>query len=154
MLHHQIFKHNIIKNKNYPMIIPPSPNITPTTINLPSMNLSQDFLQMTSFLRPFRHHTTGHNNIYMVSDTVQPSAQHQEPMLSILLNSNLIKGISLWWFRHLNLLIWKNHAWMRDEIKPSNVFLFRLIALQCTVTQLLRSQRMIKMVLKAVGEIH
>jgi hypothetical protein len=121
MLHHQIFKHNIIKNKNYPMITtniiknksaPATPNITPTAINLPSMNLSQDFLQMNPFRIPLRHNTTGHNNIYMVFDMAQPSTQIQEPMLSILLINNLIKGLPLWWSRDLNILHWKNHAWM------------------------------------------
>jgi len=39
----------------------------------------------------------------------QPFAQIQEYMLSILLISNLIKGLLLWWSRDMNILKWKNH---------------------------------------------
>jgi len=71
-------------------------NITPTTINLSSINLSQDSFQMNPCLRPLRHHTIGHENIDMVFDTAQPSDHIQVALLSILLNNNLIKSLLLW----------------------------------------------------------
>jgi len=48
---------------------------SPTTVNLPIMHLFQYLLQMLSFLRPSRNHTTGHHNIDMVSDAAHPSAK-------------------------------------------------------------------------------
>jgi hypothetical protein len=83
---------NIIKNKSTTA----TPNITPTTINLPSMNLSQDFLQMNSLLRPLLNHTTEHHKTYMVSDAGQFTGQLQVPLISILLNNNnIIKSLPL-----------------------------------------------------------
>ena len=43
-----------------------------TTVNLPIMHLFQDLLQMMSFIRPSRNHTTGHHSIDMVSDAAHP----------------------------------------------------------------------------------
>jgi len=48
---------------------------SPTTVNLPIMHLFQYLLQMLSFLRPSRNHTTGHHNINMVSDVAHPPAK-------------------------------------------------------------------------------
>ena len=48
---------------------------SPTTVNIPIMHLFQRILQMMSFLSPFRHQTTSHHNIDVVSDAAHPSAK-------------------------------------------------------------------------------
>ena len=70
-------------------------------------------------------------------------------MLSILLSSKRIKDLTLRWPRHRYRDIRKNHAWMRMEIKPLDVSIYCLHAMNCTMPQLLRWQRMIKSMLKA-----
>ena len=46
-----------------------------TTVNFPIMHLFQRILQMLTFLSPFRHPTTSHHNIDVISDAVHPSAK-------------------------------------------------------------------------------
>jgi hypothetical protein len=41
----------------------------------------------------------------MVSDMAQPSGQLWIPMLSLLLISNLIKGLMLSWHQDMNILV-------------------------------------------------
>jgi len=62
-------------------------------------------------------------------------------MLSILQSSKRIKDLTLRWPRHRNRDIRKNHAWMRMEIKPLDVSIYCLHAMNCTLPQLLRCQR-------------
>jgi len=69
-------------------------------------------------------------------------------MLSILLSSKRIKDLTLWWPRHWYRDIRKNHAWMRHLVKPLDVSICCLHAMNCTLPQLLNCQRMIKSMLK------
>jgi len=142
-----------IKSTHAPATSGTTLNITHTAVNLSSIHLYQDSFQMNPLRRPLRNHTTGHHNIDMVSDTTQPSCQLQVPLLSVLLNNNLIKGLLLWLPRDINILVWKNPARMRDEIKQSDVALVRLHTLNYRLPQLLRGQLMTSMARVAVTDL-
>ena len=75
-----MFKHNITQStpNNYTRTTATTPatlSSSPTTVNFPIMHLFQRILQMLSFLSPFRHHTTSHHSIDVVSDVAHPSAK-------------------------------------------------------------------------------
>jgi hypothetical protein len=50
-------------------------------------------------------------------------------------------------------LFWKNHAWMRHLVKPLDVSICYLHTMNCSLSQLLRCQRIIKCTLKAVCDL-
>jgi len=74
-------------------------------------------------------------------------------MLSILLSSKRIKDLTLRWPRHRYQDIKKNHAWMRHLVKPLDVSICCLHAMNCTLHQLVNCQPMIKSMLKAEWDL-
>jgi len=81
-----MFKHNITQStpNNYTRTTatsattsatPSTLSSSPTTVDFSIMHLFQRILQMLPFLSPFRHQTTSHESIDLVSDAAHPSAK-------------------------------------------------------------------------------